>query len=383
MEHYDVIVAGAGAMGMSAGYHLAAKGKRTLLIDAHEPPHSHGSHHGDTRIIRHAYGEGRAYTPMALRAQSLWGELERETGRQLFVQTGFLQAGEPGSRMIEEMRQSAAEHGLPTELIDRAEIRRRWPALSLPESHIGCYEADSGVLLCEACIEACREAAEARGATIVTNAPVTAILPDAEGVTVTVEGEAGRIAYRANALVLTAGKLAGPLLRSIGLAPPLTPVRKTVAWFRASGGDYDAERFPAFLFDLPEGVFYGFPDMNGSGIKVGRHDGDPRPVPPDGPLLPFGADPEDGEDVSGYVRQYMPRAEAIPVKGSACTYTMTPDEHFIIDRHPAFPHIAIGVGFSGHGFKFASAVGEILSALASGETPLFDIRMFSIERFSR
>lgn len=378
MEHYDVIVVGAGAMGMSAGYYLAANGRRTLLIDADDPPHRNGAHHGETRIIRHAYGEGRAYTPMVLRARRLWEELERETGRKLFLPTGFLQTGEPGSTMLEEMLQSSAEHGLPTELLDRAEIRRRWPNLALPESHIGCYEGNGGVLLCEACIGAYREAALARGAALLTKTPVVAVEPDAEGVTV--RTEAG--AWRAGALVLTAGKFAGRLLGGIGLKPPLTPIRKTVAWFRASGGEYGAGRFPAFLFDLPEGVYYGFPDLDGSGVKAGRHDGDWRPVPAGEPLAPYGADPDDGTDVPRFVGKYMPEADASPVRGSACSYTMTPDEHFILDRHPAYAHLVIGAGFSGHGFKFASAVGEMLARMAAGEPPGFDIRMFSLGRFT-
>src|SRR5689334_10734170 len=118
MEQFDVIVVGAGAMGMSAGYHSTALGFRTMMIDEFDPPHANGTHHGETRIIRHAYGEGREYTPMALRAQELWADLERETGRELFLKTGFLQAGEPGSKMLTEMLGSAKEHGLPVAILD-------------------------------------------------------------------------------------------------------------------------------------------------------------------------------------------------------------------------------------------------------------------------
>jgi N-methyl-L-tryptophan oxidase len=379
MEHYNVIVVGAGSMGMSAGYHLAAKGLRTLLIDANDPPHSSGTHHGETRIIRHAYGEGREYTPMALRAQKLWHELEKETDRKLFLPTGFLQAGESGSAMLTEMMDSAAEHGLPVEILDIEEIRRRWPALALPDSTIGCYERDSGVLLCEACIAAYRDAALARGAELKVNTLVTAIEPDATGATVmTADG----VSYRADALVVTAGKFAGPMLGSVGLAPPLQPIRKTVAWFPDETGQYDAERFPAFLFDLPEGIYYGFPSIEGSGVKAGRHDGEHHPAPTDGTLPPFGSYPDDGEDVAGYVRRYMPGVSPQAAKGSSCTYTMTPDEHFIIDRHPHYSHIVIGAGFSGHGFKFASVIGEIVSQLAAKESPAFDISLFALDRFT-
>ncbi|WP_052475998.1 N-methyl-L-tryptophan oxidase [Cohnella kolymensis] len=378
MEHYDVIVVGAGSMGMSSGYHLAAKGLRTLLIDANDPPHTSGSHHGETRIIRHAYGEGREYTPMALRAQKLWRDLEKETDRKLFIPTGFLQAGEPGSAMLTEMMDSAAEHNVPMEILVIEEIRRRWPALALPDSAIGCYERDSGVLLCEECIAAYRYAALARGAELKVNTRVTAIEPDPEGVIVTTADGAS---YRAEAAIVTAGKFAGPMLQSVGLAPPLQPIRKTVAWFPDENGQYDAGRFPAFLFDLPEGIYYGFPSIEGSGVKAGRHDGEHRPAPTEGPLPPFGSYADDGEDVAAYVQRYMPGVSPKAQKGSTCTYTMTPDEHFILDRHPDYSHILLGAGFSGHGFKFASVIGEILSQLAANESPGFDISLFSLDRF--
>lgn len=377
MEHYDVIVAGAGAMGMAAGYHLAAAGRRTLLIDVDDPPHGNGAHHGDTRIIRHAYGEGREYTPLALRAQALWLQLERETGKRLFLRTGFLQAGEPGSRMLEEVIGSASAHGLPIDIVRGEELRRRWPGLRLPETSVACFEKDSGVLLCESCVAAYRQAATERGAKLLTMAAASAIEPDGDGVTV--RTDAGD--YRAGALVLTAGKLAGPLLRGLGLNVPLAPIRKTVAWFPVMTEHYEAERFPAFLFDLPEGIFYGFPSIDGSGVKAGRHDGPACPAEPGAPLPPFGARAEDGRDVSDFMERYMPGVRPTAAKGAACVYTMTPDEHFIVDRHPAYPHIAIGAGFSGHGFKFASAIGEMLARLAMNERPAFDIPLFSLARF--
>ncbi|AZN42600.1 N-methyl-L-tryptophan oxidase [Paenibacillus albus] len=379
MEPYDVIVVGAGAMGMSAGYHAARSGRRTLLIDAFDPPHEHGTHHGETRIIRHAYGEGREYTPMALRAQALWAELERETGRQLFLETGFLQAGEPGSQMLTEMQDSAKKHGLHVEVLGNSDIRKRWPGLALPESFIGCYEADSGVLLSDACVQAYRDAAVARGAEILVNTPVIAIQPDAAGAeVVTAAGS-----FRARSLVVTAGKFAGPMLAQLGLKRlPLSPIRKTVEWFMPATADYAPDRFPAFLFDLPEGIFFGFPDIGGEGMKAGRHDGLIRPMPEDGVLPPHGTFDDDGRDCAAYVAKYMPGVVPEIIKGSACTYTMTPDEHFILDRHPDYPHIAVGAGFSGHGFKFASANGEILAKLAAGEDPGFDLSLFTLRRFN-
>jgi N-methyl-L-tryptophan oxidase len=380
MESWDIIIAGAGAMGMSAGYHAASRGLRTLLLDADNPPHGSGTHHGETRIIRHAYGEGREYTPMALRAQSLWLDLEKETGSRLFLPTGFLQAGEPGSKLLSEMIAGAREHGLTVERLIGPEMRERWPGLALPPSMEGIYEKEGGVLLCEECIAAYREAALAKGALLKVNTAVSAIEPDAGGVTVLTEsGER----YRGRGMVLTAGKFAGPLLSGLGLGNPLAPVRRTVAWFQTETDRYDAERFPAFLFDLPEGSFYGFPSIDGSGVKVGGHDTAARPVDLGVKLPPFGAYPEDGNELSLYVEKYMTGVSPEVKRGSSCTYTMTPDEHFILDRHPEYPHLAIGAGFSGHGFKFSSVIGEILAGMAAGEEPDFDLSIFSLKRFAK
>ncbi|MFY0543857.1 N-methyl-L-tryptophan oxidase [Brevibacillus sp. H7] len=376
-KHYEVIVVGAGSMGMAAGAYLAKQGRKTLLLDAFDPPHTFGSHHGDTRIIRHAYGEGKQYVPLALRAQQLWNELEEESGLSLFSRTGVLCAGKTGSPFIQEVKDSAEEFALPLEVLQAEEIRYRWPGITVPDEVTGCYEPVSGVLFSEDCIRAYRNMALALGATIVTHTRVERIEILSDGVIV--ETKEGR--YAADSLVVSVGAWANKLLSSVGLPLPLQPTRKTIAWFDADESLYGPNAFPAFLFHLEHEQYYGFPNFNGTGVKVGRHDTG-HPVDPDAMNREFGAYPEDEGDVRSFLKRYMPQAAGTLKQGRVCLYTLTPDEHFIIDRHPLHSHVVIAAGFSGHGFKFASAVGEIASEwITTGKTS-YDLSMFSLKRFA-
>jgi monomeric sarcosine oxidase len=373
--HYDVIVAGAGSMGMAAGYFLAKQGSKVLLIDAFDPPHVYGSHHGDTRIIRHAYGEGREYVPLALRAQRLWAELEEEWGKPLFVQTGVLNVGAHGSAFTNEVIASAEQFSLPLEVWSADELNRRWPGMNIPEGWIGCYETTSGVLFSEECIRAFREQSVKRGAALLANTAVENIEIHAQGVIVHTKAQK----YFADSLVVSAGAWAGRLLAKLNL--PLQPTRKTVAWFEADDSLYGSERFPAFVFHLTDEMYYGFPSFSGCGVKIGRHDGGQK-ADPDQMNREFGAFSEDEADVRRFLQRFMPQAAGRLKQGRVCIYTMTPDEDFIIDRHPEHPHVAIAAGFSGHGFKFSSAVGEILCQLATTGKTEHQIGKFSLSRFS-
>lgn len=377
MEHYDVIIAGAGSMGMAAGYYLAKQGVRTLLLDAYDPPHTLGSHHGDTRIIRHAYGEGKQYVPLVLRAQQLWLELEAAAGTRLFEQTGVLSAGPTDCAFLQELRESAELYSLPLEVLRAAEVNKRWPGIRLPDDYYACLEPASGVLYPEACITAYREQALAAGARLLTNTAVTSLAPDGEGVIVhTASGS-----YRGEKLLLSAGAWNPALLASLGLKLPLVPTRKTVAWFGADEELYGAERFPAFIFHLEESMYYGFPSIDRAGVKIGRHDGGIA-IDPDRLERTFGAYLSDECDVRAFLETFMPQAAGPLRQGRVCIYTMTPDEHFIIDRHPDYPQMVIAAGFSGHGFKFASAVGEAVSELLIRGSSTHDLSMFSLRRFA-
>ncbi|AJY77521.1 methyltryptophan oxidase [Paenibacillus beijingensis] len=360
-------------MGMAAGYYLSKQGVKTLLIDAFDPPHVYGSHHGDTRIIRHAYGEGRQYVPLALRAQALWNELEQESGQTLFSQTGVLSVGDRNSKFVNETIASARKYDLPLEVLGSEEIQRRWPGIKIPEHFIGSLETSSGVLFVEDCIRAYRQLAEQSGATLLCNTPAENVEIDQHGVTV--QTKDGR--YSADKLIVSSGAWTGKLLSSLQL--PLQPLRKTIAWFDADEKLYQSSLFPAFIFDLPTERYYGFPSIDGSGVKLGRMDTGEM-VDPDHINRDFGIYPEDEGDVRRFLETYMPAAAGKLNKGRVCLFTMTPDEDFIIDRHPEYSHVSIAGGFSGHGFKFASVIGEILCQLAMNGRTEHPISGFSISR---
>ena len=375
--NYDVIIVGAGSMGMAAGYYFSKKGKKTLLIDSYIPPHNSGSHHGETRIIRYAYAEGEEYVPFILRAKELWSDLEKETQKQLFLPTGVLSVGDEKSDFIQNTISSSNSYSLPLDVMNASDIHRRWPGITIPGDFIGCFEPTSGVLKCEEIIKAYQQLAEIHGAAVLTNSRVTDITVHNGNVTVKTDHQT----FHAEALVLTTGAWAQQLLSILDLKLPLSPVRKTFAWFEAEEQQFAQQHFPVFAFETPQGLYYGFPSIDGAGLKVGRHDGG-EPFNLDEPLVDFGGRAGDKADLVQFLRQYMPAVHQLKF-GKTCKYTMTPDEKFIIDLHPKYPNVAIAAGFSGHGFKFSSAVGEALCHLIISGKNDVDISQFSIKRFEK
>lgn len=362
-------------MGMAAGYFAAVKGARALLIDAFDPPHNRGSHHGDTRIIRHAYAMHEAYVPLALRAQMLWEELERETGTELNRKIGLLRVCERGAPSLQRQQQFAASYGIPLERLSAREMQYRWPGMRFRGDEEGCYEPQGGLLYSEACVVAYRMLALSRGAVLQTNEPAMAISTKNDIVRV----ETAQATYEADRLIVCAGAWASRLLAELRL--PIQPIRKPIAWFQAESPLYDAGAFPAFTYNVPMGEFFGVPG-DAAGLKVGRHDGG-RPADPDTVDRLFGAFPEDEAELRAFLRGYMPGANGPLVRGSVCMYAMTEDENFVIDRHPVYENVWLACGFSGHGFKFASAVGELLADLAVAGGTKLDISPFALHRLSK
>ncbi|WP_339184050.1 N-methyl-L-tryptophan oxidase [Oceanobacillus sp. FSL W7-1293] len=379
-KHYDVIVAGAGSMGMAAGYYLARQGVKVLLVDSYDPPHDQGSHYGETRIIRHAYGEGREYVPLALRAQELWNELEKKTHHKIFTQVGAVGFGpENNAPFIEEAIASGKEYHLKVEQLTGTQIREQFRGLHVPDNYSGFFEPDSGILFSENCTQAYKELAIHHGAEVSFNNPIKDI--EAYEDTVKVISEKGL--FTSDKLIISAGSWCGKLADKVGLKLPIVPTRQPVAWFEANEALFNSNVFPAFMVEVPAGdtraIYYGFPTFNGCGVKMGRHDY-VHAIDPDTMNREFGTDENDEGHLREFLNQFMPEASGPLKKGMICLYTRTPDGHFIIDKHPGYPHISIAAGFSGHGFKFASAVGEILSQLAvTGETK-HDISIFKLNR---
>ncbi|WP_078391420.1 N-methyl-L-tryptophan oxidase [Shouchella patagoniensis] len=370
---YDTIIIGAGTMGMAAGYYLSKRGKRVLLLDSHNPPHVKGSHHGDTRMIRFSYGEGESYVPLLLRANELWRDLEKESGESLFTQTGVLNVGKEDSTFIKNVISGSANYNLPLEVSSANEINNKWNGFSLPKTFIGCFESMGGYLKTSEIINSYRNLASSNGAVLQTNSKVISIKPSSDKVVVSTKEQS----FEAETLIVAAGAWSKWILEMLDLALPLQPLRKTFGWYEAKHS-YDSPHFPCFTFETVNGTFYGFPNINGKGLKVGRHDGG-EAVNPDKPLHKFHL--KDDLELKKFLHNYMSEKNFTLNEGKTCLYTMTTDEHFVLDQHQVYQNIAIAAGFSGHGFKFGSVIGEILSDFISTGQSNFDLSSFRMNRF--
>ncbi len=369
---HDVIIIGLGAMGSAAAYHLARRGQRVLGLDRFSPPHTMGSSHGQTRIIREAYFEHPSYVPIVQRAYELWDELARAANAPLLLQTGGLMIGTPDSIVFTGAKHSAETHGLPHEILTASAVRTRFPALRPGDDMLAVLEPRAGILFPERCIAAHLTLASQHGANLRTEEPVLRWTASEHGVeVVTTKGT-----YRAAQMILSAGSWARELLPDLN--PPLTIERQTLFWFEPKTAPelFYPERCPIHLWQIggEEGrrFFYGFPNL-GEGMKIAwHHDG--SNVSPD--FVSRDVTPDEVESMRGLLRRYLPQADGRFRSAAVCLYTNTPDEHFWIDRHPAHSQVIIASPCSGHGFKFASAIGEILSDLAITRKSQFDLGLF-------
>ena len=261
---YDLIIIGSGSVGAAAGYYATRAGLNVLMTDAHMPPHQHGSHHGDTRLIRHAYGEGEKYVPLVLRAQMLWDELSRHNEDDpIFVRSGVINLGPADSAFLANVAHSAEQWQLNVEKLDAQGIMARWPEIRVPDNYIGLFETDSGFLRSKLAIKTWIQLAKEAGCAQLFNCPVTAIRHDDDGVTIeTADGE-----YQAKKAIVCAGTWVKDLLPEL----PVQPVRKVFAWYQADGRYSVKNKFPAFTGELPNGdQYYGFPAENDA-FKIGKH----------------------------------------------------------------------------------------------------------------
>ncbi|TXC89570.1 N-methyl-L-tryptophan oxidase [Metabacillus litoralis] len=372
---FDVAIIGAGTMGMSAGAFLAEKQVKTLLIDSFDPPHHKGSHHGDTRMIRHAYGEGRQYVTLVKRAQQLWEELEKQTGYKIFKKTGVLGLGPRDSAFLKETMNAAKKYHLPLQLLNSDEIHARWPGFSVPEHFIGCFESESGFIYSENAIKAYKEIAIKNGAELVMNTPVQQInMANTDAVKIITKNNV----FWARKVIVTVGAWAAKLLPDLNL--PIKPTRKAFGWFETPADLYDAGHFPSFYLEDKEHTCYGFPNIDGTGLKIGRSDGG-QEIDPNQHTQNFGQNDADEKELRYFLKNYLPEANGTLTKGKTCLYTISKDNDFIIDHHPENNHVIIACGFSGHGFKFGSVMGEVLSQLAIKGESHIDISLFSLKRF--
>lgn len=372
-ETFDVVVLGLGVMGASAVHQLAGRGVRVLGLDANQRGHVLGSSHGRSRIIREAYYEAVEYVPLVQRALVQWRELEEETGLDLLLMTGCLNIGLPGTHVVDGVIASAKRHGLLSEVLPSDAMRSRFPAFALPESHVGVYQPTAGVLNADACVGALVDASVARGATIRHGEMVSSWEPDGDGVIV--RTPSGTI--RAQHLVVTAGPWSASVLADLGL--PLQAVRQYVVHFEPQAPErFSPPGFPAFIWDVAEGEVYGIPYLPGSGFKVGGHDPG-EPCTPDTARRTVTV--EEIENVRSIFERCLPGCATAMSMAATCLYTVTPDRHFIIDRHPEHPQVSYAAGFSGHGFKFGPTIGEVLADLAIEGSSRHDVAFLRAARF--
>src|SRR5262245_55682387 len=375
MPNYDAIVLGTGGVGSAAVYQLARRGAKVLGIDQFPGGHDRGSSHGETRIIRQAYFEHADYVPLLLRAYELWRGLEQECGVDLLHQVGLLQVGPPDGAVVRGVLQSAGQHGLSVESLSADEVHGRWPGFRVPTDMTGVYEAAAGYLLVERCVLADLAAAKVRGAEFRFGSAVAA--RRSVGNSVEVATEAGET-YRAARLIITAGPWAPALLAHLPIK--LQPRRKHLYWFRADDKNYHQDTgCPTFLYELPHGVYYGFPQIDSLGVKVAEHSGGQAVADPlnDARAL----DPADLGRVEAFLRQHLPGVSNSLQRHSVCFYTMSPDEHFIVDRDLRDPNTHFAAGLSGHGFKFTSVLGEALADLASDGSTRLPVNFLRVSRF--
>ena len=359
MNDFDVVVVGLGAMGSAAAYALAARGLRVLGLDRYHPPHRHGSHHGESRIIRKAYYEHPAYVPLLERAFEAWRELESAADATLFRRTGGLMIGATTGELVPGVLASARAHRLPHEVLSSDALAARYPQFRVDPALIAGWEGDAGILYPEACIRAFLDGARGANAELHYGEAVQEWTCAPGGVRVkTAQGS-----YGGGGLVLTPGAGMGELVAE--LAPRLRIERQVFAHFSPASepAALEMRRLPIFCLEEPDGAFYyGFPDL-GYGCKVGRHHGD-----------------ADIAEIRGFMQRRLPQGAGVLNASDVCLYTDTPDFHFVVDRHPRHDEVILASVCSGHGFKFAPVMGEIIADLVQGTRPAFDLSMFRIAR---
>lgn len=381
-KSFDVIVVGLGGMGSAAAYQIALRGKRVLGLEQFGPAHDKGSSHGQSRIFRQAYFEGEAYVPLLLRAYELWNQIQHDSGTDLLTITGGLFIGAPDSPVVTGSIGSARKYNLRHEILDSGEIQARFPLFRPPKHFVALYEVGAGVLKPEQAVLAHLEAARKLGAELHFEEAVLSVNPDASDARVTVATASGQ--YDCQRLVITCGPWAARMLADLNL--PLLVERVIMHWFQPLD-DLDMflpNRFPVHLWHLDTGEqFYGFPAMEGSqgGVKIAFHNRQMTPSDPD--RLDRHIYDHEVQGMRQCVTSYIPQLNGNHLASKTCMYTMSPDGHFIIGHHPRYASIVFAAGFSGHGFKFASVIGEILAELALDGRTRHSIGAFDVARFDK
>lgn len=378
MRGADLIIVGGGTMGLATAVALARRGRyRIIVLDPATSPHESGGHHGHSRLIRSAYGEGRHYVTLAQKALAGWRALARACPeRAIFEPYGVLNVGDENSPFVREVIASARAFDLDIESMNAADTAARWPGWALSEAQRAVFEPAAGVLFPESILSAWRALLDdTAGVERLAGAAITDLIEDSHGYRAVAAD--GRV-WTAPQVLLACGRAVAPLAAGIGLNLALTRVRKVFAWFEADAR-YGADVWPGFSYTGALGDYYGFPALHGRGVKIGRHDGGQRVAPHD-IMAPFGSETADTVDPRALIEAHLPGVGALE-QGAVCEYIRTPDEDFIIDSPR--PGLYLAAGFSGHGFKFAPAIGQGLAQwIDAGEQPAC-FAPFRCDRFAQ
>jgi sarcosine oxidase len=374
---YDVIVVGVGAMGSSACYHLATRGARVLGLEQFDIPHSLGSSHGYSRMIRMAYYEHPDYVPLLRRAYELWRKLEHSSGMDLLFEVGGVYMGPPEGHVVAGATEAARRHGLAHEALSHRDLKKRFPQFHLPDHFTGVFEPRAGFLVPEKVVAAHAELALRAGADLRGREPVVDWEATASGIRV----RTARAEYHGRRLVFCGGPWSGKLLRGLGV--DLVVTRQTLGWvWPRRPALFEFLRFPVWGIEAADGsLSYGFPmAKDNPGLKVARH-GRGSVTDPD--HVSRQVTPEDEAEVRSILDLHLPDGAGPLLSMRVCLYTNSPDGHFIIDAHPEHKNVILACGFSGHGFKFASVVGEILADLAMNGKTALPIEFLGLDRLAK
>ncbi|MGB8387906.1 N-methyl-L-tryptophan oxidase [Mycobacterium sp.] len=376
MTGYDVIVVGLGGMGSAAAYHLAARGRRVLGLDRHEPAHDRGSSHGGSRIIRQTYFEDPGYVPLLLRAYELWEKLAADSQRDVYRITGGLFIGPPDCLTVSGSLRASRRWDLPHEVLDATELTGRFPNFIPDPGDIAFYEAKAGFARPELTVRAHLElAGEKSGATLQFGEPVLHWNQAAAGVRVTT----GRGSYSAEQLVICPGPWAPQVLGSFGV--PIAVERAVMYWLDPISRVSGFENHPIFIDENAAGIqAYGFPAIDGprGGVKVAFAR---RGIPCTPDTIDRVVHAHEIGELTGRIAELLPGLAGRCLRTATCMYSNTPDHHFVIARHPQCADVTVACGFSGHGFKFVPVVGEILADLVIDRATDHPISLFDPHRF--
>jgi sarcosine oxidase len=374
MTTFDVAVIGLGAMGSAALFNLANQGHWVVGIEQFEPGHDKGSSHGESRIIRLSYFEHPSYVPLARRALEKWRDLEKLSGETILMVTGVLEAGCPGASIVSGSLEAAKQHDLTHDVLSAADITRRFPGFKVPSDWTGLFQPEGGLLRPELAIRTFVQQAKRHGAETRMNTRVLGIEPFGAGIRVRTDTEV----IEAGSVIIATGAWIGDFAPE--LKPHLKITRQVLGWFSPFEPSlFTPDRCPVFLLESEDDACYGFPDFAGTGVKTASHR-EGLVLPSAGDLAQDGS-LEDEAQIRRMLALAMPDANGPLRQMRACMYTRTPDDDFVIDLSPVDPRIVLASPCSGHGFKFASVIGEVLSDLALGRASTNDISRFQIRRF--